>query len=44
MAHLAGRRARSAFAVTRTEEPDMAIAATSGVASPAMAIGTAIAL
>jgi len=36
--------ARSAFAVTRMEEPDIAIAAMSGVASPTIAIGTAIEL
>src|SRR5262245_46489904 len=39
-----GRLARSAFAVTSKDEPDMAIAATSGVARPAIAIGTAMAL
>src|SRR6266508_1935998 len=38
------RFARSAFTVTRTDEPDMASAATRGVASPATAIGTAMAL
>src|SRR5262245_49396202 len=39
-----GHLALSAFAVTNTEDPDMAIAATSGVASPTMAIGTAMKL
>ncbi len=38
---LAPRWARSAFKITSTEEPDMAAAATSGVARPAMASGTA---
>lgn len=35
---------RSAFTVTTIEEPDMAIAAMSGVTRPASAIGTAIML
>ena len=34
-------RARNAFTVTRSEEPDMASAAISGVTRPAIAIGTA---
>src|SRR5205814_1317509 len=34
-------RARSAFKVTSSDEPDMAAAATSGVARPAIARGTA---
>jgi hypothetical protein len=38
------RAARKALSVTMSEEPDIAIAAISGVASPAIAIGTAIAL
>src|SRR5262245_53070806 len=38
------RAARSALSVTISEEPDMATAAISGVARPAMAIGTATAL
>ena len=37
-------RARSAFSVTRIEDPDMASAATNGVAWPVMAMGTAMAL
>ena len=37
-------RARKALTVTRSEDPDMEIAATSGVARPAMATGTAMAL
>ena len=37
-------RARSAFNVTRIEDPDMASAATNGVAWPLMAMGTAMAL
>src|SRR5690606_2072478 len=36
-----GARARSAFSVTRTDDPDMAAAAISGVTSPAIAIGMA---
>ena len=39
-----GSRARRAFSVTSSEEPDMATAAISGVTSPAIAIGTATAL
>ena len=38
------RRARIAFSMTSTEEPDMAAAATSGVARPMIATGTARAL
>jgi len=41
---LSGSRARKAFRVTRSEEPDMAAAAISGVTRPAIAIGTATAL
>jgi len=37
-------RALSAFSVTRTDEPDMASAAISGVTKPATASGTAIRL
>src|SRR5215216_1185930 len=37
----ATRRARSAFNITSSEEPDIASAAISGVTNPAMAIGTA---
>ncbi len=37
-------RMRRAFSVTRTEEPDIAAAAISGVTNPAIAIGTAITL
>ena len=37
-------RPRMAFSVTRTDDPDMAIAAISGVATPRIATGTAIAL
>lgn len=36
-----GQRARKAFKVTITEEPDIAKAAMRGVASPAIATGTA---
>src|SRR5437868_6827601 len=35
------RCARSAFSITSRDEPDIAAAATSGVASPAIAKGTA---
>src|SRR6478735_7660929 len=38
------RPARSALSVTTSDEPDIATAATSGVAKPATAIGTATAL
>src|SRR5262245_25005730 len=38
------RRARSAFSITSTDEPDIAIAAINGVARPAIATGTANAL
>ena len=37
-------RARNALRVTRSEEPDMATAAISGVTRPAIASGTASAL
>ena len=37
----ATRRARSAFSMTRIEEPDIAAAAISGVTTPLIAIGTA---
>src|SRR5689334_18774046 len=43
-ASLRRRAARNALSVTISDEPDMAMAAISGVASPAMATGTAIAL
>lgn len=39
-----GSRARSAFSVTRIDEPDIARAATSGEAKPRIAIGAAIKL
>ena len=38
------RNRRSAFAMTRIDEPDMAIAAISGVTWPIMAMGTAMTL
>ena len=37
----ATRRARSAFSITSSEEPDIAAAAIRGVTTPLMAIGTA---
>ena len=37
----ATRRARSAFSITSSEEPDIAAAAISGVTTPLIAIGTA---
>src|SRR3954469_11000112 len=40
----AAERARSAFTMTRIDEPDIAAAAISGVTIPAMASGTASAL
>src|SRR5260370_7889779 len=37
----AARRARRAFSITSSDEPDMATAAISGVTNPTIAIGTA---
>src|ERR1700731_4211082 len=38
---LATRRARSAFSITKSEEPDIAAAAINGVTTPLIAIGSA---